>query len=73
MADRDKEIVRMKAPNPFKDFNTNLPATAEKIKQFYDGEQYCKVEGTIEMTKVTGQLTFRLMGETSAYSAFDRQ
>lgn len=44
----------MSAPNPFKDFNTSKEATADKIKEFYDKEHYCKVEGTIEMTKVTG-------------------
>ena len=60
----------MKAPNPFKDYNTNQAATADKIKDFYEKEYYCKVEGTIEMTKVTGQLTFRLMGETQAFATF---
>jgi len=44
----------MKAPNPFKDYNTREVKTADKIKEFYDGEHYCKVGGTIEMTKVTG-------------------
>ena len=44
----------MKAPNPFKDFNTNIGSTSDKIVEFYDNDHYCNVQGTIEMTKVTG-------------------
>jgi hypothetical protein len=63
MDQNEKVVESMKAPNPFGNYDLNSDKTADKIKEFYDQEQYCKVEGTIEMTKVTGQLSFRLMGE----------
>lgn len=47
-------LATMKGKNPFSDFNPNVDATAAKIKEFYSNEHYCKVEGTIEITKVTG-------------------
>lgn len=44
----------MSAPNPFAEYNPNDVETNKKISAFYDNEHYCKIEGTIEITKVTG-------------------
>jgi len=71
--DQDEKIIAsMNGKDPFRDYNAHSEATAAKIQEFYSNEHYCKVEGTIEITKVTGQLTFRLRGETAAYQKFKR-
>lgn len=54
MDQNENAVVSMTAPNPFSDFNINDEKLSSKIKEFYDNEQYCNVEGTIEITKVTG-------------------
>ena len=49
--------------DPFKEIDLDNDIGADKIKSFYDDELFCKVKGSIFVTKVTGQLVFRLKGE----------
>ena len=54
MDQNENIMASMKGTEPFADYNPNNEGTAAKIKEFYSNEHYCKVEGTIEITKVTG-------------------
>lgn len=54
MDQNENIMASMKGTEPFADYNPNVDTTAAKIKEFYSNEHYCKVEGTIEITKVTG-------------------
>jgi hypothetical protein len=40
--------------DPFKDIDLENDIGADKIKDFYDNEYFCKIKGNILVTKVTG-------------------
>ena len=56
--------------DPFKEVDLDNDIGADKIKAFYDDELFCKIKGSIFVTKVTGQLTFRLKGEKQAFQKY---
>ena len=55
---------------PFPEFNTSDSDTGLKIVDFLKNGTKCNVKGSILVTKVTGQLAFRIRGETPAFNRF---
>jgi len=70
--DQQENVIKsMDGKTPFKEYDLNNDKdTPKAIKEFYDNEHFCKISGSIEVTKVTGQVDFRLRGETVAYGKF---
>ena len=63
-------IEQFDGSNPFKDIDLDNDIGVANIKKFYDDELFCKMKGNILITKVTGQLSFRLKGEKHAYQKY---
>ena len=59
-ASRDSSVV-------FPDFNHTDTNSTDEIKKFFDDGLKCRVYGSIDVTKVTGQLAFRLKGTSLAF------
>ena len=58
---------------PFPKVNTSDAETANHIKKHLEDGNKCRVHGTLDVTKVTGQMAFRLRGETEAWRAFNEK
>ena len=68
--------MQYKNEKPFDDkqFDVNDEDTVPTyIRNFLGNGYQCKVNGTIDVSKVTGQLNFRQRGDTKAYNKFRQQ
>ena len=54
----------------FKSINLDDETSADKIKEFYDGEYECLIKGNIESSKVAGQLVFKTKHDKPAVKKF---
>lgn len=52
---------------PFPNVNTTESDSGKLIKDFLERGDKCQVTGQLDLRKVTGQLAFRLRGETKAW------
>jgi hypothetical protein len=58
---------------PFPNVNTDEGDTGKLIKDFLEQGNSCNVEGQLDLRKVTGQLAFRLRGESKAWQSYNSQ
>ena len=57
----------------FPNVNTTDPDAATLVKDFIADENKCQVTGSLDLTKVTGQVGFGLRGQSAAFNSFNKQ
>jgi hypothetical protein len=69
----DQIVYDFSGLKPFKDIDLNNEVeTTDLIKNFYDKNLKCRVRGSIDFIKVTGQLIFKKKGHSKALHKFKK-
>lgn len=69
----DQLVYDFSGLKPFKDIDLNNEVeTTDLIQNFYDKNLKCRVRGSIDFIKVTGQLIFKKKGHSKALQKFKK-